>query len=228
MKALIVNGDDFGASRGIGRGILEAHRHGVLTSTSLLVNAPGSEEAAELGRRAPRLSIGLHVDLGADSGRAVDSRLGLRRQLDDQLHRFEQLVGRPPTHLDSHHNVHRRPDLLPGFLEFARHHGLPLREHSPVRYFSKFYGQWGGRTHPEQIGVESLARMLETEIGDGISELSCHPGYVEPELVTGYSVEREAELRTLCDPSLRAVLAANSIRLVSYHDLDGLLENECA
>ena len=228
MKTLIVNGDDFGASRGINRGILEAHLSGILTSTSLLVNAPGSEEAGELRRRAPGMSIGLHADLGGDLGRAIDSGLRLRRELDDQLRRFERLVGRPPTHLDSHHNVHREPGLLPGFLEFAREHGLALREHSPVRYFSKFYGQWGGRTHLEHIGVASLARMLATEIGEGISELSCHPGYVDAEHATGYAAERETEVRTLCDPSLRAVLAANGIQLVSYHDLGRLLENASA
>jgi predicted glycoside hydrolase/deacetylase ChbG (UPF0249 family) len=32
-------------------------------------------------------------------------------------------------------------------------------------------------------------------------------------------VEREAELRTLCDPRLRQVLAEQSIELISYHDL---------
>jgi predicted glycoside hydrolase/deacetylase ChbG (UPF0249 family) len=46
MKYCIVNGDDFGASRGINRGIVEAHCHGVLTSTSLMVNMPATEEAA--------------------------------------------------------------------------------------------------------------------------------------------------------------------------------------
>ena len=50
----------------INRGILEAHLSGILTSTSLLVNARGSEEAGELRRRAPGLSVGLHVDLGGD------------------------------------------------------------------------------------------------------------------------------------------------------------------
>ena len=224
MKALIVNGDDFGASRGINRGILEAHLHGILTSTSLLVNAPGSEEAGELRQRAPGMSIGLHADLEDRAGRAIDSALGLRRELDDQLRRFQELTGRLPTHLDAHHNVHREPGLLPGFLDFAREHGLPLREHSPVRYVSQFYGQWGGRTHLEQISVENMTRMLGTKIGDGISELSCHPGYVDAAYTTAYSAEREAEVRTLCDPSLRAVLAANSIRLASYHDLARLLE----
>ncbi len=59
MKYLIVNGDDLGASRGVNRGIIEAHQRGILTSTSLMVNAARSEEAAEFGRTAVELSVGL-------------------------------------------------------------------------------------------------------------------------------------------------------------------------
>ncbi len=221
MKYLIVNADDFGASRGINRGIIEAHQRGVLTSTSLLVNAAASGEAAELSRSAPGLSVGLHADLRSELNANADSDR-LRGALDAQLARFEELLGRPPTHLDSHHNVHRDPRALPCFLDLAREHGLPMREHSPVRYFSKFYGQWGGQTHLEQLSVESLARMLELEIKEGFTELSCHPGYVDPDYPTGYSAEREAELRALCDPRLREVLAEQSIQLVSYHDLGKL------
>ncbi len=221
MKYLIVNADDFGASRGINRGIIEAHQRGILTSTSLLVNAAASGEAAELSRSAPGLSVGLHADLRSELNANADSDR-LRGALDAQLARFEELLGRPPTHLDSHHNVHRDPRALPCFLDLAREHGLPMREHSPVRYFSKFYGQWGGQTHLEQLSVESLARMLELEIKEGFTELSCHPGYVDPDYPTGYSAEREAELRALCDPRLREVLAEQSIQLVSYHDLGKL------
>jgi len=224
MKYLIVNADDFGASHGINRGIMEAHQRGILTSTSALVNTAWSLEAAELSRTAPELSVGLHADLGNElKETAGDPRRRLRDALEEQFFRFGQLMGRPPTHLDSHHNLHRDPKALPEFLALAAKHGLPLREHSPVRYFSKFYGQWGGETHLEQVSVESLARMLETEIEDGITELSCHPGYVETSYVTGYGVEREAELRTLCDPLVRDVLAAQSIHLVSYHDLGKVL-----
>ena len=61
--------------------------------------------------------------------------------------------------------------------------------------------------------------MLETEINEGFNELSCHPGYVDPDYPTGYSREREAELRTLCDPRIRQALAGQSIQLVSYQDL---------
>ena len=55
MKYLIVNADDFGASPGITRGILEAHADGILTSTSMMVDTPWSAEAASLAGSAPRL-----------------------------------------------------------------------------------------------------------------------------------------------------------------------------
>ena len=56
MKYLIVNADDFGASAGINRGILEAHERGVLTSTSLMVNMPAVGEAVRSRRDYPELS----------------------------------------------------------------------------------------------------------------------------------------------------------------------------
>jgi predicted glycoside hydrolase/deacetylase ChbG (UPF0249 family) len=59
----------------------------------------------------------------------------------------------------------------------------------------------------------------------GVTELSCHPGYVDPDFSTGYNAEREAELRTLCDPRIRQTLAEQSIQLISYHNLDKLLAN---
>jgi len=130
-------------------------------------------------------------------------------------------MGHPPTHLDSHHNTHRDGRALPHFLELAGRYGLPLREHSGVRYFSKFYGQWAGITHLEQISAESLAGMLATEIGRGVTELSCHPGYVDEDASTRYALEREAELRALCDPLMRRVLAEQSIHLMSYLDFAG-------
>ena len=222
MKYLIVNGDDFGASRGMNSGILEAHQRGILTSTSLLVNTPWSGPAAELSRSAPELSVGLHLDARQELRQPTAGSEPLRAALREQFLRFVELMGRPPTHLDSHHNVHRDPRALPCFLELAQEHSLPLREHSPVRYYPKFYGQWSGETHLEQISVASLTRMLETEIGEGFTELSCHPGYVDADYPTGYSVEREAELLTLCDPRVRQVLAAQGIELISYHDLASL------
>ncbi len=188
MKWLVVTGDDFGASHGINRGIVEAHEDGILTSTSLLVDGPASAAAAALGREHPDLSVGLHLvlDPGDPDGAAAECGR--------QLARFLELAGEPPTHVDSHHD------------RGARHLG-------------KFYGQWGGRTHPEQIGVDGLLRLLDAEVHEGVTELSCHPGYVEPGFRSTYVAEREMELRTLCDARVRRGIRAREIRLIGFRDL---------
>jgi predicted glycoside hydrolase/deacetylase ChbG (UPF0249 family) len=222
---LIVNGDDFGASRGVNRGILESYREGILTSASLMVDMPASEEAGRLARRTPHLSVGLHVAVTHESGAPRfdwgDSDR-CRAEMSRQLEKFEKLTGELPTHLDAHHNVHRDPRLFPHFLELAGRHGLPLREHSPIRYFSEFYGQWDGESHPEQISVESLLRMIEAEFTTGCSELSCHPGYVDADFSSAYSDERELERRTLCHPSVGARLDALGVFLIGYSDLEAV------
>lgn len=224
MKQLIVNADDFGAGRGINRGVVEAHRDGILTSASLMVDMPGSEEAARLAAGLPRLSVGLHAVLtGEDGAPIVDfgERERCRAELQRQVSRFAELSGGQPTHLDSHHNVHRDPRLLPLFSDFAAEHRLPLRGHSRARYFPAFYGHWdGGEVHLEWIEPASLVRMLAADVGPGVTELSCHPGYVESDFQSSYLAERETELRTLCDPAVRRAIEELSIALIDFRALE--------
>ena len=217
VKLLVVTADDFGISRGVNRGIVQAHREGILTSTSLMVRRPAAVEAAALGRECPALSVGLHLELDPDTREDVPAEL--QRLLD----RFVQLVGAPPTHADSHHDVHRNPRVQPFVQAWARRLGVPLRGYSPVRHLPKFYGQWGCETHLEQISVEGLLRLLDAELGPGVTELTCHPGYVDEGLASSYTLEREAEVRTLCDPRVRPALAERGIRLAGFRDLPALV-----
>ncbi len=215
MKWLIINGDDFGASRGINRGIIQAHHDGILTSASLFVNRPASIEAAALARQHPGLSLGLHLELDAGDSEAE----GVAAQCERQLARFRELTGERPTHVDSHHDVHRAPHVLPHVLALAQRVGAPVRGRSGARHVGKFYGRWGGATHPELIGVEGLLRLLDADVREGVTELSCHPGYVEPEFRSSYVAERELELRTLCDPRVRHAIRDWGIRLIGFRDL---------
>ena len=219
MKCIVVNADDLGYSPGVNQGIVVAHQRGVLTSASLMVDMPASRDGARLTRELPALSVGLHASLTDASGQPLvnlETGDGCREVLQLQLDRFQELMGRLPTHLDSHHNVHRNRRLLPQFLELAARNELPMREHSPVRHLSSFYGQWGGSTHLEQISAQGLIRLLESEISEGVTELSCHPGYCDPQLRSSYREEREVELSSLCDPAVRDYLSARQIRLVNF------------
>jgi predicted glycoside hydrolase/deacetylase ChbG (UPF0249 family) len=224
-KICIINGDDFGASSGVNRGIIEAHRDGILTSASLMINMPGAEEAIELSVANQDLSVGLHVNFTNEGDPVIDltDTEAARAELRRQYELFLALMGRPPTHIDSHHNVHRRPDLAPLFLELSERHGLLLREHSPVRYFSTFYGQWDGESHPEHISPQRLVSVLETEIPPGFTELACHPGYVTSEFSSGYAVEREIELRSLCSAMVKQRVAELNIELVNYSQIQSML-----
>jgi len=214
MKSLIVNGDDFGASPGINRGVIEAHEKGILTSTSMMVDRLASAEAARLVGRHPKLGVGLHVELDS-----VGDLRPPEAEIERQLERFVELSGHRPTHIDAHHNVNREASLLPAFVAVAERHELPLRGHCGVRHIATFFGQWDGESHPEQVGRSALADILDAELEDGFNELCCHPGYVDAELESSYSSEREAELATLCDPEVAALLSERGIRLVTFREV---------
>jgi predicted glycoside hydrolase/deacetylase ChbG (UPF0249 family) len=227
-KHLIVNADDFGLSPGVNQGVIHAHVDGIVTSASLMALAPAALEAARYAKRRPTLSLGLHVDLGewsfangewvplyqvADLGNASDVRDEVLRQLGD----FRALVGRDPTHLDTHQHVHLREPAREVLASIASQMGVPLRHlNDRVRYCGDFYGQTEkGRPLPGAISVGGLIETL-MKLPRGFTELACHPAQTI-DFDTMYKVEREVELRTLCDSRVRDAIAAFDITLCSFH-----------
>ena len=228
LTSLIVNADDFGACEGVNRGIVEAHERGIVTSTSLMVNRPSAERAAAYGRRRPELAVGLHVELRhwrirriPWSREASEEKLQstVSRDARAQLDRFRRLMGRDPTHIDSHQHRHRIDSLRPIFEAMARDLGIPLRHVDPrVQFCGQFYGQDGaGQPDPEAITPAALVRILEG-LPAGTVELGCHPGYTEG-LREWYREERVQELRSLCDTQVRVALDRLGITLISFADL---------
>jgi hopanoid biosynthesis associated protein HpnK len=151
-KKLIVNGDDFGRCPGVNLGIIEAHRRGIVTSTSLMVNMPAAGDAFALAQEHPDLGVGIHLVFTAGrpilppeqvpslvdaEGRFLDQRawlaalervnLGeLKAELRAQIERFRERR-ELPTHVDCHHFVHVYPPLFAVLVELAAEYGLPMR-----------------------------------------------------------------------------------------------------
>lgn len=134
---LIVNADDFGLTAGVNRAVEEAHRGGILTSTTVLVGGDAAEEAGAVARRCPELGIGLHVNLTqgrplldparvrtlVDGEGLLDPRLARRALLGrvDARHVFAEVAaqaerlhsfGVEPTHWDSHQGIAFWPRLV--------------------------------------------------------------------------------------------------------------------
>jgi hopanoid biosynthesis associated protein HpnK len=82
VRQLIVNADDFGLTAGVNRAIVEAHRDGVVSSATLMASGAAFNDAVEVARALPRLSVGCHVVLtdGAPVSPpgAVDTLLAIR------------------------------------------------------------------------------------------------------------------------------------------------------
>ncbi|MGE3537688.1 MAG: ChbG/HpnK family deacetylase [Candidatus Tectimicrobiota bacterium] len=220
-KYLIVNADDFGASTGLNRGILEGHLHGVVTSTSLMVTGSAVQEAVAMSRECPGLSIGLHWDVWGEGPQTFDitNLSAVRQEFQRQIDAFYHRLGRLPTHIDSHHHVHRRAELAPLFQELVAPLGVPLRGASAVQFVGGFYAQWEWMvTNLEYVSVATLQRMLREEVPPGWTEFACHPGYASPDFTSVYLHEREAELRTLTTPCIRETMTLLGIHLVNYTD----------
>jgi chitin disaccharide deacetylase len=190
-----------------------------VTSTSMMVTGAAVEEAIKLSRAHPRLAIGLHWDVIGEDEREfdLDDHDAVRTEFDAQLQRFRELMGRPPTHIDSHRHMHLDDSIRELFRELAAPLGVPLRGDGRVRFVGNFYAQWEwGVTDLEHVGVAALQEIIREEVREGWTELSCHPGYVSDDYTPMYRGEREAELRTLTDPRIRATFEELGIELESY------------
>jgi hopanoid biosynthesis associated protein HpnK len=151
-RRLIVNADDFGLSVSVNEAVLRAHREGILTSASLMVNEPGFEQAVKLARENPRLGVGLHLTLlfghsalprdsipglvnakreftnsAAAAGFRYFFRRSLREQLRAEIHaQFEKFRATqlPLDHVNGHLHLHLHPTVFSILMEDAEKLGI--------------------------------------------------------------------------------------------------------
>lgn len=137
LRRLIVNADDFGRSGSVNEAVIRAHREGILTTASLMVNEPASDEAVALARQHPRLGVGLHLTLACGHSALPPARIpglvnakreftsnpvvaglgyffrrGLREELRAEIHAQFEKFGRSGLlldHVNGHLHLHLHP-----------------------------------------------------------------------------------------------------------------------
>ena len=157
-RQLIINADDCNLTAGVTRGILLAHDRGVVTSTTVLMNLPLSEETVKEIKKRRTLGLGIHlnVTLGmplsspskvhslvkpdgffrrpADYEKKRPSIQDLIREYAAQIRLFEKRFGRMPDHIDTHHHLHDRSGFFEAYASVARKWKVPVRR---CQFFQK-------------------------------------------------------------------------------------------
>jgi predicted glycoside hydrolase/deacetylase ChbG (UPF0249 family) len=156
-RQLVVNADDFGFTPDVNSGIVEAHRRGILTATTLMANGDAFDDAVRLARETPSLDMGCHLVLiggrSLTSGKPLPATVAqlmlalIRREIplyDELAAQVRRIVaaGIRPTHVDTHKHTHMAPPVLETVARVAREFGIPW-----VRCPFDFLGKLGTVTN---------------------------------------------------------------------------------
>ena len=153
-----------------------------------------------------------------------------------QVERFVQAAGRKPSHLDSHHHSsYFSPLLFREMLELAKEYDTTIRfpfvprvsseveetakqvpelmQHFPIRHPDAFFADF----YDEHANYGTLMDIF-ARLPEGISEIMCHPGYVDAAFAeeSSYNYQREQELRILIDPALTQAIHNAGVELTSF------------
>ena len=242
---LIVNADDFGISIGTNYGILEAHKNGIVSSTTLMVNMPACGHAIELAKSNPTLGVGIHFNLTkgkpmttidsltSTSGEffknyknvALAKEEDIEKELRAQLEKFLS-YGIEPSHFDSHHHVHLLPNVMNVVERLAKEYNKPIRkawyQDLNGREFSKetrgndAFGDFFG----DDITIETLKNIIKNAKGE-VLEIMCHPSFLDPEIYHGssYNLGRINEYSILTSKEMKDFIKQHNIELINFKQI---------
>jgi predicted glycoside hydrolase/deacetylase ChbG (UPF0249 family) len=134
VRQLVVNADDFGFTRDVNQGIVEAHKNGILTATTLMSDGPAFDDAVRLAKENPTLDIGVHLVLVGQPpfpmtvvqlARAVMlKKIRIYEELSAQVRKVLD-AGLKPTHLDTHKHTHLLPPVLDAVARISEEFKIP-------------------------------------------------------------------------------------------------------
>lgn len=228
MIEVLVNADDFGFSRAVNYGILNCHKHGIVNSATIMMNAKATEHAIRIAKDNRTLKVGIHLVLtwgkpllsdvpslvdetgnfkkqGEIYGNPDDISLEeLEREWSAQIDKFLD-SGMFPTHFDSHHHVHAIPAFLPVVKKLSAQYQLPIRKAGT--HFQDietvtdiFLDDFYGET-----AVMDYFQNLDERISNCKSvEVMTHPAYLDDDLLkhSTYTQERVKETAILMKATL--------------------------
>ena len=235
MRRLIINADDFGYNRDINAGIIQAHRSGVLTATTLMANGEAFDDAVRLALETPTLDIGAHLvlvqGLSLVDGRPfpegprallpVLARRGLNVYVELKA-QIEKILaaGLRLSHLDSHKHTHLAPGVFRAVVKLADEFGipwvrLPLDSHVRLgkvvcavgnRYYRRFASGKNVRMTDHFLGFHLTGSLTEETFAEALKTVE--DGTSEFMCHPGYLGEELKQARTRLKESRQRELDA--------------------
>src|SRR5580765_8448679 len=174
VRQLVVNADDFGFTRDVNRGIVEAHRNGILTATTLMATGAAFDDAVCLARENPALDIGVHLVLVGDPPFPLTMPQLMRAMLLGRIRIYDELraqvrrildAGLEPTHLDTHKHTHLLPPVIDAVARLSEEYKIPWVRRpfdSPLSPAARPSVGWAKRATSGALGVirSRFARVL--------------------------------------------------------------------
>lgn len=216
MKRLVVNADDFGFTRDVNRGIVEAHQRGILTATTVMATGAAFDDAVRRARENPSLDIGCHLVLVgsppfprtvAQLVRAVAlKRIRIYDELVAQVRRIVD-AGLQPTHLDTHKHTHLLPPVLEAVARISEEFRIPWVRRPFDFPLSGTGGSWKQRAASQAFGVVR-GRFARVLAGHGCRSTDSFAGfqitgrYDARELVALIRALPEGSTEFMCHPGV--------------------------
>lgn len=246
MKYLIINADDFGMTEGVSKGIIDACEHGIVSSTTFLANSECFEFSASLLRSCRDIGVGVHLAL--TSGCPVSSNVPsllteqgaffrehefeakleymdyceIKREFLAQIEKVRK-AGIEITHFDAHSHILEFKKVSAAVVELAREYGVAVRKtadpppdiKTTEGFTRSFYGQ-----NATELNIKMLLKKYEKCAS---LEITCHPGYCDPELLIkeSYSKKREMEIAVMKSIELKAHVSRLGIEMITFAGLPG-------
>ena len=223
IMKVIFNADDFGYSKGVNYGIVEAYKNGAVRSTTIMAGMPGFDHAVELAQENPGLGIGVHLTL--TTGQSVG---GVYKTLTNASGEFNNLTeverranageidlseveteyeaqiqkvlaaGIKPDHFDSHHHTHNLPGIVSVFLKLAKKYDVKVRIYNRAQLTGEFADiktteVFDDTFFGETATTQDLKLTLSACSVKSV-EIMCHPAYVDNSVLTNSSYNTKRAL----------------------------------
>lgn len=244
MTKLIINADDFGLCKGINHGIIDAHTFGMLKSTTLMITMDEVAHALSLAKQYLDLKIGLHLnaclgypltatmcvnELGkmmkiTKKNQQLFTEEVVYQEFKAQYEKFIELVGKKPTHFDSHLlSTDTLPTIRAAAIRLAKETNLPVRNIQVIGVSVPFvwYSSLGIEVDT-YTGLDYIYDYIEEIKKHEVVELMVHPAYVDTYIMknSSWNMMRLHDLDSLVDPKLREFLDSHGISFTDFEEIN--------